>query len=423
MRNIVVTCVSLGAIFLIVIGCVFFNLGALNQTIRQSIGEVFHSEATLEPIRWEGIDFSSKKLHLFGKKDSLINEATAAPLRISWNWRALLFGKIHIRDISIGDMNVDFSVKPTPTHREKKSDDKHFCLDRVTITRAKISYKNILAEGLKMNLTLDPSGGWKIHGSDGLLHVPQLPELQIKSFYCLAENGRLDLVDSLLQLDGVGHITAKGKSGQDASLQVNWSGLPANKLLGDSFGKYISGDISGTCDLDNQGDVIGNFRLVNAKVTGISVLRDIASFTGASALEEPVFHEMSANFNYKNKSVRLSNIQLENRGLLKLEGTLLISPEGNLKGNFLLGVGEGLLATLPGAREGVFQNQKNGYYWTPLNVGGSLRLPTEDLSPRLAPYVVGKVLLNQGSKIIEKVPANAVDQVKDVIDLFLPLGR
>jgi len=420
---IVATGVSIAAIFLILVGLVFFNLGTINQRIRQSIGEAFHCQATLEPIRWEGLNFSSQKLHLHGKEDALINEATAAPLKISWNWKALLFGTIHIHDISIGDMNVDFSSEHTPQHRDKKTDENHFLLDRVTISQAKLSYKSILAQGLKMNLALDPSVGWKIYGSGGHLHVPKLPELQIKSFYCISENGRLDLVESQLDLDGVGHITAKGKSGQDASLQVNWSALPANKLIGDPFGKYISGDISGTCDLDNQGRAIGDFRLVNAMVTGIPVLRDIASITGASALQDPVFNQISANFDYKNESVRLSNIELENRGLLKLEGSLFISPEGNLKGNFLLGVGEGLLANLPGAREGVFQNQKNGYYWTPLNVAGSLRMPTEDLSQRLAPYVVSKVLLNQGSKIIEKVPANAVDQVKDVIDMFLPFGR
>ena len=140
-------------------------------------------------------------------------------------------------------------------------------------------------------------------------------------------------------------------------------------------------------------------------------------------LQEPVLNDVSANFDYKDEAVRLSNIQLENRGLLKLEGSIFISAEGNLKGSFSLGVGERLLATLPGAREGVFQNQKNGYYWTPLNVGGTLLMPTEDLSPRLAPYVAGKVLINQGSKIIEQVPASAVDQVKDVIDMFLPFGR
>jgi hypothetical protein len=420
---IVATGVSIAAIFLILVGLVFFNLGTINQRIRQSIEEAFHSQATLEPIRWEGLEFSSQKLHLLGKEDALINEASAVPLKISWNWKALLFGTIHIHEISIGDMNVDFSSTHTPQHRDKKSGDNRFLLDRVTISRAKLSYKNILAEGVKMNVALDPAVGWKIHGSNGHLNVPKLPELQIKSFYCIAENGRLDLVDSFLDLDGIGHITAKGKSGENASLQVNWSGLPANKLIGDPFGKYILGDISGTCDLDDQGRAIGNFRLVNAKVTGIPVLRDIASFTGDSSLQEPVFNEISANFDYKNESVRLSNIQLENRGLLKLEGSLFISPEGKLKGNLLLGVGEGLLAALPGAREGVFQNQKNGYYWTPLNIGGTLMLPNEDLSQRLAPYVVGKVFLNQGSKIIEKVPANAVDQVKDVIDLFLPFGR
>ena len=177
----------------------------------------------MEPIRWQGIHFSSQKLHLRGNEDALIDEATATPLEITWNWRALLFGKIHIHDISIGDMNVNFSSKHTPERRDAKSEGSHFLLNRVTISRAKISYKNILADGLKMNLALDPTVGWKIHDSGGLLRVPKLPELQIKSFYGIAKNGRLELVDSVLDLNGVGHITAKGQSGEDASLQVNWT--------------------------------------------------------------------------------------------------------------------------------------------------------------------------------------------------------
>lgn len=420
---IVATGLSVGAVLLILVGCVFFNLQSINQTIPQWIGDVFQSEVTLEPIRWQGVNFSSQKLHLLGKEDALINEATASPLEITWNWRALLVGKIHIHDISIGDMKVDFSSTHNPQLRDNKSENSHFLLDRTTISRAKISYKNILAEGMKMNLAPSSSTGWQIHGSNGHLRVPKLPELQIKSFYCISENGRLDLVDSVLDLNGMGHITAKGQSGENASLQVNWSGVPADKLIGDPFGKYISGDTSGTCDLDAHGRATGNFLFSNAKLTGISGLREIASFTGISMLQEPVLDNISANFDYKDEAVGFTNIQIENRGLFKLEGSLFISPEGNLRGNLLLGLGEGLLATLPGAREGVFQNQKNGYYWTPVNLGGTLSMPTEDLSSRLAPYVFGRALINQGSKIIEKVPENAVDQVKDVINMFLPFGR
>jgi hypothetical protein len=69
----------------------------------------------------------------------------------------------------------------------------------------------------------------------------------------------------------------------------------------------------------------------------------------------------------------------------------------------------------------MFTTSRNGWYWSPVQLGGTLSAPKEDLSPRFAACLAGAVLLNGSSKALDAVPTKAIDTAKDLINIFAPL--
>jgi hypothetical protein len=129
--------------------------------------------------------------------------------------------------------------------------------------------------------------------------------------------------------------------------------------------------------------------------------------------------EVSGDFTYERGILQIRNFSAESKGLLRIEGVATIGQRGELEGRFQLGVTAQTLQWLPGSRERVFTNSRNGYVWTELSVGGTLEKPTENLSARLA-TAMGTEVIEKGAGLIKETPAAAVEGVKGVLDILRP---
>ena len=405
----------------------FLKNSELERGLEKITGQVLRADVSLKPWEWNGAWFSSDALTLRGWEDSHFKKAEGFHLRLGWNWRALFSGVLQMEEISIDEVQAEFQ-SPSRSQSPRKNDVSiplplQFQLDRIVIGRARILYQNISANGVKLLLTPQPNGELKISGSGGVLHVPKLPQLDIQSVQCRKVAGIFYLEESHLTLNRSGSILATGRSGPDVALRVDWSGLPAHRFLGETFGKYLDGTLSGTCDWDASGRAKGKFQIENATIDNVPFLDEAAAFTGIAALQKLPVQALSANFNYQNEEAKFSNVILESRGVLKLEGSLWIKSDGAMSGNLQLGVAPNFLTALPGARETIFTSPRDGYFWTPVKLGGTLEMPREDLSTRLAPIIASSLLLRNAPKALEAVPAPAIDAIKGMLDIFLPSGR
>jgi hypothetical protein len=417
----------LGALLLAATVHYFLKSSELERGLEKITGQVLRADVSIKPWEWNGAWFSSDALTLRGWEDSHFKNAEGFHVRLGWNWRALFSGVFQLEEISIDEVQAEFQ-SPSKSQSSRKNDvfiplPLRFQLDRIVIGRVRILYQNVSANGLKLLLTPQANGELKISGSGGVLHVPKLPRLDIQSVQCREVAGKFYLEESQLTLSRSGSISATGQSGPDGALHVDWSGLPARRFLGETFGKYLDGTLSGTCDWEASGRAKGNFQIENATIDNLSFLDEAAALTGIPALQKLPVQALSANFDYQNEEVKFSNVILESRGVLKVEGSLWIKPDGAMSGNLQLGVAPNFLTAMPGARESVFTVQRGGYFWTPVKLGGTLEVPREDLSPRLAPIIASSLLLKNAPQVLEAVPAPAIDAIKGMLDIFLPSGR
>jgi hypothetical protein len=69
----------------------------------------------------------------------------------------------------------------------------------------------------------------------------------------------------------------------------------------------------------------------------------------------------------------------------------------------------------------VFTHKRDGFCWTPLELGGTTTHPTENLTARLAASIAGGFLIKQGTGAAEVIPGTAIDAAKGVLDILSPL--
>jgi hypothetical protein len=109
----------------------------------------------------------------------------------------------------------------------------------------------------------------------------------------------------------------------------------------------------------------------------------------------------------------LKDIQLDADGMLRIEGSITVR-EGKLDGELRVGISPSLIQWLPSGRGKVFEENRDGYIWTPVRVSGTTDLPQEDLSKRLVQAAAGAVI--DSLQNIQKNPQNVPNAIKGALD-------
>jgi hypothetical protein len=130
------------------------------------------------------------------------------------------------------------------------------------------------------------------------------------------------------------------------------------------------------------------------------MLEGVARLTGMEAFHHLFLQEARGNFSVKGSVASWRDVVLESQGLIKLTGEAEMRQDGGFSGTFQLGLSDPIVKVIPGASLVFSRDQHDVYFWTPLQVGGTLSHPTEDLTPRITAAVLGNagLLIQQGVK-------------------------
>jgi hypothetical protein len=413
----------------------FVHSADFSHFIASHAGAALEAEATLRPLRWNGFSAHSESLTLIGNESAAVQQLDAKVLRARWNWRALLSGAWKIENVEIQSLSAAFNLKPrvtpdAPSREVGKNAPassflpswlpSRFELGSFDVQKADLLFGEIQSTG--QTLKVQPLGeGYNIEARGGSLSIPGLPPLAHAKSRIRERKGIYYLDDSRFFLPDAGSLVASGNSGPEARLNIVWDGVPAASLPVPDLAKYLDGTSRGTATRDAQGAWRGSITFTGARLRNLPLLKNAASFLQDSSWTNPLLQKLSANFEYSAGNLTLTNLVIESAGLARIEGSVGIAQDGNLSGQLELGLDLNTLKLLPGARETVFPTSRNGWYWSPVQLGGTVSNPREDLSPRLAACVAGAVLLNSSSKTLDAVPANVIDTAKDLINIFAPL--
>jgi hypothetical protein len=163
---------------------------------------------------------------------------------------------------------------------------------------------------------------------------------------------------SLLDVNGTGLDVAQiGKAASPGSpsslsgslaLQSKWHGVETGKLAGE-----------------------GDAQITGGKLSGVSVLHDLATILQIRELSDPDLKHVSVHFEVANGSTHFSDLRIESE-VFDMTGNGVIDPQGRVDANMALTLHSGAMGALPGAAVSVFSKLPGGGGSIPFHISGTL---------------------------------------------------
>jgi hypothetical protein len=145
-------------------------------------------------------------------------------------------------------------------------------------------------------------------------------------------------------------------------------------------------DATITGDPATPGEVLvrGKFRLKRGMLQGLPLLENLAEKTKTVEFTRLELNAGECDFVIQGNRWQISNIVVESRGLIKIQGT--IDGQGDqIAGTLEVGAAPGRLRAIDGAEQKVFIREADGYKWAspPMRIWGTLDNIQEDLGDRI----------------------------------------
>lgn len=420
----------------------FLRSEDFRRLVSEKTGDAFRAEAQYAPLRWAGSSVFSDSLRATGNPGSVVASVQADQVRASVNWRAIFNGAWRVDHIDV--LNFTGVFRPGSPQAGQDGGDPpaaasgpaswlptRFELGRLDVAKARLDFLGTdgrtavsLAD---TTVRVEPNGaGWAIVGNNGTLTLPDAPALTVTAYRTRIQGPVFYLTDASLRLGDAGKISASGEFAESSKVRLQWEQVDIAPFLTPEWRGRLSGLIAGTGDLawsaSSPATAAGTFRVTDGLVQNIGTLEEVAKFTGAPQFRRMPVQEFSGNYQWSQGNLTLTNLVLESKGLLRVEGACTIAAGGAIDGKLRIGVTPQTLQWLPGSRERVFTVAQNGYLWTDLRLGGTLHQMQEDLSARLANAMKDQVI-HEGVKTIEQLPNATKSGVQGVLDILTPLVR
>ncbi|VVM07649.1 hypothetical protein MAMC_01744 [Methylacidimicrobium cyclopophantes] len=407
---------AVGLLFLAVLAIVvavafgYWNGEGFRSFLSRKVAQGIGVEGRFSTLQIRGFGIGSREFSGVGISGSPIAELRAEHLQAQLPLSSLLQGVWTIDPIRIGRLEVIFrsagpeansppapsagSVGAAEAGEEKQPEG----LRRVSLRRGEIESADlrwppsILGGGTLtgIRVTMEASGSaWKGKAGGGKLTCAALPSLSLEEILFRLDRGVAFLDRGVLHSEGSGTIRLVGRfrweEPSEGRLRFSARGVALAPWLPAAWRDRVAGDLEArgrlTASAGEPWKAEADLSLLHGKLQDLPWLVGVAVGGGTPA--GLPLDRAQARLVAGPGDLAFEKIEIESKGAIRIEGNLHVQGE-RLSGALAVGLTAERVALLPGAREKIFSEERNGYLWTPVTVSGTVQDPQEDLSPRLA---------------------------------------
>lgn len=234
--------------------------------------------------------------------------------------------------------------------------------------------------------------GLDIFGRGGTFQQAGWPSMAVEELQLKWTKEKLIVRSASLSLGAPKNFAVTGELefGEHGSLQLHLSAkqAPAEPLVSGYWKGKFNGAVDSESELTKQFEpdakinATGDLNFSRAVVHDVQALKQIAAVTRHPQFEKPKIDILRFHYRYSGERLEVSKFVAETKGLCRLEGDFTLEKK-NIDGSFRIGAAADVVETIPGAREEVFTESRDGYLWTTMRLSGPAHHPREDLKQRL----------------------------------------
>lgn len=376
------------------------------KRIEEKTAGLVDAPSGYQPLLWQDSTVTSSGFLARGKPDRALQVLQARNLKARLDWSDIWHRHIVVNDFAIDRLQAALSLKTAkevehnlvapPELMPPVETNSAF---RVELRRVMVNHTTILwgknadefGAFREVALCLWPVGtGLAAYGDGGTLQIGSLPEAGVKPFQLRYRKPALDIEWGALTLGGPSEVNVAGQirftQPSQISLAIGFRQCPISVFLKPEmrtkFDGVFESDMRVLQTQDEPAHFEGPVRFAGATLKNVAGLAKLAALTNDPRFKVLHFQELRGDCVYSDSKLIVHDFMAEDPGLFQVEGTFRIYGQ-EIRGTVQLGISAKVLAAFPGAREEVFTNHRNGYYWTNVRLGGTTDQPEQDLKDRL----------------------------------------
>ena len=386
----------------------FLASGTLLRLIDKKTAVILKADAGYLPLSWRGLAVRSNGLLVRGDPSHGLTEMRAANLRAYCSLQNLWQRKWTITLLQASNLQAAYGAaaaaqlenilprEPELQPQIETTDVLKIDIHETLVPRTAVFwgekpetvgyFKDVESHFYPKDKDLD------IFGRGGTFRQNRWPEFQVAALKLYYAKPKLTVNSAVLLLGPNGKTTVTGvfDFGEGGAMQLNLQSVssPAEPFLtGFWHGKFVGifeGDTRLEKKLGSETPLRaeGALHFTQASVHDVPTLKQIAAATHHPQFEKPKIDILQGRYRWDGAKLDVSELQIESKNLFRIEGAFAIEKE-NIEGKFKVGAAPDVVDAIPGAREKVFTESRDGYLWTTMNVSGPLHHPREDLKERL----------------------------------------
>lgn len=387
--------------------------------IQEKTSSALHASATLAPLQWGWLGVSSSSLKASGSDKSSLRQLTSDGLHARWKPSSLMQGYLGIEELSLKNLTLHLGSSGSEAAIKEINELKEVvathpstlptwipsqlvievirtdCAD-IIIDMPKGGVMEILGSRLQAfpetHAANTQGDTTRIEARGGEYRFSRFPALKLNllTLRVRISAAGTELMGAELAPPDGGRIKLEGSfpaGGKTSRLSGHCENIPLTTVLPALKG-YLAGTLDGTGRAEwspssfHVGE--GTLSARDVTLTQIPMLDKIASLTGIATFRNLPVQVARASYIRRGESTDWNDVVLESKGLVRFIGKATTGSDGSLSGTFQLGITSSIVSILPFAKEILGLNEHDGFIWMPVQIGGTLSHPTEDLSPRLA---------------------------------------
>ena len=380
----------------------------IKRQLASRLSQALNAEVDLQGVHWKNGVLQARRLRVAGGQLPFIRLESRG-VRAVVDWRRLLEPTNEPLHLEVDEAEVVWRPQGESQGGAAPAE-----LPPLDVLVGKLDFRHSDNRGWAIDdssvRAVRQDGRWSVSAHGGTLTVTGWPALSIERISAESHDGKWN-IGSFAAKDAQGGVIAGSATHVDGiwGAEFSWQDLDLATLVPSDVSPHLEGKASGDAVMKDD-TLRGQMKISGASTKTVGLLVKLASLLDREDWSNVPWNIFRFDFTRQaDGRVDFSDLQALSAKGVAVRGSGHFAPT-ILSADLQVGIRREGRPYLGAFVPILFSHQRDGYYWTPLKVGGTPSAPTENLSGRVAAALAVAPAAGAAESAVQ-IPEAAVDAV------------